>query len=143
MKIKDGATALYFLVMVVAASFYLVRPGTVPTIVAGTSIAELDSLTRYLQPVGEAPELENYEMFLPARESLPPDPSDFIYEPPPPRRLSAIMVIGGTPVAIMDDRTVREGDVLSAGTEVVRIETSGVTLRERDGSVHTVQISRD
>ena len=81
-------------------------------------------------------------MFIPAMESvrprfLPPATA----EPPQPRRLSAILVIGGEPIAIIDDQQVRRGSVLPGGTQVVDIDRAGVVLREPDGRQRTLRLS--
>lgn len=81
-------------------------------------------------------------MFVPASEALPSRRSSApLSEPPQPRRLSAILVIGSEPIAILDDQQVRAGSVLPGGTEVVGIDRSGVTLREPDGRQRTLRLS--
>lgn len=123
--------------------FFGLRSESVAADAGGPQLAELDSLSRYLDPVAPAPDIESYDMYLPASGPDPIylPPIDAASEPPRPRRLSAIMLIGDRPLAIIDDQQVVAGSVLPGGTEVVRIEGTEVLLREQNGREHTLQLS--
>lgn len=104
---------------------------------------EIDSLSRYLGPVAPAPAVDDYDAYLPA--ALPPprplrreEPAGDTFEPER-WRLSAIMISGERPLAIINDRQVRTGEQLD-GALVLTIERDRVVLRRRDGSRHTLRL---
>jgi hypothetical protein len=104
---------------------------------------EVDSLSRYLGPVGAAPELDAYEAFVPAADA-PDEPYAPVSQPlapPPTRRLSAIMIGGPRPVAIIDNRQVGPGDRLDGGGIVESITRDRVIVRERNGQLRTLSLS--
>lgn len=141
-RTRDLFTVGVVIALLGTAIWYSVRPRSVPVAFAGPTAEDLDTLSRYLQPLPPAPEVESYDMFIPATESLPPrfvPPATA--EPPQPRRLSAILVIGSEPIAIIDDQQVRQGSILPGGTQVVDIDRTGVTLREPDGRQRTLRLS--
>lgn len=139
-SVTDQFLGVLVVAMIGLGGFYLVRSKSAPDAFGGVALADLDSLSRYLEPVPPAPEIENYEMFLPAREFVPVTRPPIFSEPPQPRRLSAIMVIGQRPIAIIDDQQVSEGEMLPGGTIVVDITPVGVTLREPNGTQRTIQL---
>ena len=138
----DAFSLALVVALVATALWYGMRPAAPAVAFAGPTIQDLDTLARYLVPVPPAPAVDEYDMFLPAASapvrrtssSLPP-------EPPQPRRLSAILLIGSEPIAIIDDQQVRRGATLPGGAQVVSIDRTGVLLREPDGSQRTLRIS--
>jgi hypothetical protein len=141
-RLSEVFSAGLVLALLGTALWYGVRPTGAPAAFVGPSAEELDSLSRYLQPVPPAPDVEEYDMFIPAMEAAPgaagppPEPAG-----PAPRRLTAILVVGSDPIAIIDDLQVRTGTVLPGGTQVVAIDRSGVVLREPNGSQRTLRLS--
>ena len=112
---------------------------------AGTPDSEeLDSLSRYLAPVGPAPRLDDYAVFLPARRPAR-------YQPPEPRpveepstsswELSAIMIAGSRPVAIIDDEAFAAGARLPDGAVVLQIERDHVVIRTPNGTRRRLVLS--
>jgi hypothetical protein len=99
------------------------------------SAAELDSLAAYLAPTAPAPRVDDYAAFVPARH-LPAAPPPG--EPPAAAQthvqLSAILIAGARPVAIINDQTVLPGARLEGGAVVLSIEPDHVLIREPDGS---------
>lgn len=129
--------------LIATGMFYAFRDESVAPAAGGPQLAELDSLSRYLGPVPPAPDIESYDMYLPASG---PDPMylpsiEAYAEPPRPRRLSAIMRVGDRPIAIIDDQQVVSGTVLPGGTVVVRIDPTEVVLRETSGREHSLELS--
>ena len=101
------------------------------------SAEELDSLARYLSPVQPAPRLDDYAVFLPARpaprvESVAPPPAEA--EPGTQWELSAILIAGARPVAIINDQAVAPGAELSDGSRVLTIERDHVVIRAPNGA---------
>ncbi|MBW3628440.1 MAG: hypothetical protein KY464_04000 [Gemmatimonadetes bacterium] len=98
---------------------------------------ELDSLSRYLAPVAPAPRLDDYAVFLPARRApryQPAAPPPIIETAPSVWELSAIMITGARPVAIINDQTVVAGARLPDGAVVLEIERDHVVIREPNGT---------
>jgi hypothetical protein len=107
--------------------------------------AELDSLASYTGPMPPAVAFDEYDAYLPAALPPPPPPRPSAAEPidpvdPARWRLSAILITGGRPLAIINDRQVRAGERLD-GAEVLTIERDRVVLRHRDGSRHTLRLN--
>jgi hypothetical protein len=154
-RLREAFSVGLVLALVGTALWYGIRPTSVPSAFVGPSFEELDSLSRYLAPlsrylapVGPAPDVEDYEMFVPAGELVPtPLPGPAVTEAAPPatlpHRLTAILVVGDQPTAIIDDRQVWTGSVLPGGTEVVAIDRSQVVLRGPDGSRRTLRLSEN
>lgn len=104
---------------------------------------EIDSLSRYLAASEAAPSIDDYAVFLPA-EAAPR-----VWIPPvtvsePERltelRLSAILIAGNRPLAIINDRHVRPGETLDGGAVVVSITRDRVVVRERSGTIRTLRL---
>jgi hypothetical protein len=96
--------------------------------------AELDSLSRYLTPVPPAPPLDDYAAFLPARPALrAPDP---VVEDTRPDewQLSAILITGARPMAIINDQAVARGARLPDGAVVLEIDRTQVIIRAPNGA---------
>lgn len=99
---------------------------------------EMDSLSRYLAPVDPAPRLDDYAAFLPAR----PEPLRYavpVEEPVAPEvatvwQLSAILIAGARPVAIINDQAVAPGARLDDGTVVLEIAKDNVLIRAPNGA---------
>ena len=143
-RLAEAFSIVIVLALVATAVWFGVRPTAAPVAFVGPSPEELDSLSKYLQPVEAAPEIDNYDMFVPAGEAaiFPLPPSAAAEEAAPrSRRLTAILTVGDRPIAIIDDEQVTAGAVLPGGTEVVEIGRSEVTLREPNGSRRTLRIS--
>lgn len=141
-RLRETSTVVIALALVVTALWYALRPTEPPPAYAGPSRLELDSLARYLGPVPPAPPLDDYDMFVPAGEPLPAPRA----APPAPvvrttYRLSAILVVGDRPMAIIDDQQVRTGSTLPGGTQVVEIDRSQVVLRDPDGFRRTLRLT--
>ena len=104
---------------------------------------ELDSLSRYLAPVAPAPRLDDYAVFLPARR-----PARFAPEPEPAQEppassweLSAIMIAGVRPVAIINDEAFVAGARLPDGAVVLQIERDHVVIRAPNGTRRRLVLS--
>lgn len=101
---------------------------------------EMDSLSRYLTPVGPAPRLDDYGAFLPARRAPvgQPDAAPIATAPeeedPSTWQLSAILIAGTRPVAIINDQAVSAGARLTDGTVVLEIERDHVVIRAPNGT---------
>lgn len=115
------------------------RPGPWP------SAAELDTLARYLDPAAPAPALDDYAAFLPAAPRPLPRPArvgEPVAEAPPMSwRLTAVLIAGDRPVAILNDQHVRPGDALEGGARVVSIARDHVVVREPNGARRTVWLA--
>lgn len=102
------------------------------------SAAELDSLAGYLTPVPPAPEFDSYAVFIPATPStLEPLITGPTPQPaPPPTRLelSAILIAGARPVAVINDEAVGAGTRLEDGSVVVDIQRDHVIVRTPSGN---------
>lgn len=118
------------------------EPGGVAA--AWPSPAELDSLERYLTPVAPAPRVDDYAAFLPAAAAprIPVrEESVGVEAPRMAWRLSAILITGERPLAIINDQQVRPGEPLPGGARVLSIGRDHVVIRESDGTQRTVRIS--
>lgn len=130
----------------VALTLWAVRGrGTPPEQLAGGALpapAEMDSLERYLAPVPPAPPLDAYEQYIPAPAAAAPAPRAAApeTEPEPEWRVSAILLSGGTPVAIINDRPVRLGDHLPDGSRVESILRDQITLVAPSGRRHVLRL---
>ena len=112
--------------------------GTIPT------PEHLDSLGRYLQPVRPAPRPDDYEIFFPAEDRPLPQAGWPDAEPPreaPTRRVSAIIIAGSRPIAIIDDQTVAPGSTLPDGSIVESIEREYVVIRAPNGVRHRLSLT--
>lgn len=132
-----GASALLLSV----AAWWLVRPVEARQIAGWPAPEELDTLSRYLSPAQPAPRLDEYQAYLPAAaepvRSLPaPQPT-----PPVSLRLSAVLITGDRPMAIINDIPVAPGARLPGGAEVVSIEREQVVVRDPDGTRRTLRLS--
>lgn len=135
-------SAVVILVTVTAGGWYALRATPSPMAYQGPTLEELDTLGQYLEPGEAAPEVEDYEMFIPAQGSIPRDPGPMPGPAPVrERRLSAILVVGDQPIAIIDDQRVTAGTTLPGGTVVADIDRTEVLLREPDGSLRTLSLS--
>lgn len=107
---------------------------------------ELDSLSRYLSVAAPAPRLDDYGAFVPARRieplpaPLPPVAEPVAEAPTPSWQLSAILIAGGRPVAVIDDQAVAPGGRLPDGSVVLAIETDHVLLRSPGGRQHRLTL---
>ena len=103
---------------------------------------ELDSLSRYLVAGEAAPRLDDYAVFLPAADAPvrwnPPAATE--PEPMADLRLTAILITGGRPLAIVNDRHVRPGQAVDGGAVVVSIARDHVVVRERNGMLRTLRL---
>lgn len=100
------------------------------------SAVELDSLAGYLAPAAPAPEFDSYAVFIPARPSIlePPITNAPEAAPPPARlELSAILIAGARPVAVINDEAVGAGTRLDDGSVVVDIQRDHVIVRTPSG----------
>ena len=102
---------------------------------------EIDSLSRYLVPGEPAPRMDDYTVFLPAEAA----PRVWLAPTSEPEtltdlRLSAILIAGDRPLAIINDRHVRPGQTLENGVVVVSIARDRVVVRERSGTVRTLRL---
>lgn len=102
--------------------------------------SELDSLRRYLTPVGPAPSPDDYAAFIPALPGPAPRRPRTL-DPVRDVRVSAILIAGDRRTAIIDDRSVRVGDRLGDGAVVLSIGRDHLVLRERNGSTRTLRVS--
>lgn len=107
-------------------------------------LEELDSLAAYQEPVEPAPTLDEYAAFIPARipaQSRPfPDIETAPPAPEPELRVTAILVVGARPVAIINDEAVGLGGRLPGGGSVVAIERDHVIVRAPDGTRRTLRL---
>lgn len=126
-------------IALLAVAVWSIRREPARPSVASASLEELDTLRRYSRPVEAPPQVDDYEAFLPAEASSEPVPREGIREAPLPR-LSAILISGAQPLAIIDDRTVRGGERLEHGWEVVSIGSDHVVLRDSFGTLRTVRL---
>lgn len=102
----------------------------------------LDSLAVYVVPSAPTPPIDDYGVHLPALEPIRPNFGGTAVEAPPPDwRLSAILISGNRPVAIIDNQPVRPGEALEDGTTVVRIEPTQVIVRDVQGRQHTLRVA--
>jgi len=105
---------------------------------------ELDSLGRYLAPVAPAARLDDYAVFLPARR-----PARFVPAEPAPAEepstsswhLSAIMIAGARPVAIINDQPFAAGARLPDGAVVLEIEPDHVVIRAPNGARRRLELA--
>ena len=95
---------------------------------------EADSLSRYLEPVGPAPRLDDYAAFLPA---APPAP----LEHGPPARAAEPPATTWELGAILNDESVAEGGRLSDGSVVLEIERDHVVIRAPNGALRRLVLS--
>jgi hypothetical protein len=106
------------------------------------SVAELDSLSRYLAPGSAAPRLDDYAAYLPAAIPRPARGSSASQAVPAlESRLSAIIISGDRRLAIIGDRSLRSGERLENGAVIVRIAPDHVVIRERGGSLRTLRLA--
>lgn len=99
------------------------------------SAAELDSLTAYLAPSAPAPRVDDYAAFVPApHASLAAPPANAPAAAQTEVQLSAILIAGARPMAIINDQTVLPGARLEGGAVLLSIEPDHVLIREPDGS---------
>lgn len=105
---------------------------------------EIDSLSRYLVASEPAPRIDDYAVFLPAEAAprvwLPPIGSISEPEQLADLRLSAILIAGNRPLAIINDRHVRPGETVDGGGVVVSIARDRVVVRERSGTIRTLRL---
>lgn len=107
---------------------------------------EIDSLSRYLAAGEAAPRLDDYAVFLPAEAArevwLPVAEShqESYPEPQANLRVTAILIAGGRPLAIINDRHVRPGESIDGGAVVVSIARDHVVVRERSGTLRTLRL---
>lgn len=102
---------------------------------------EIDSLSRYLAASEPAPRIDDYAVFLPAEAAprvwlAPASEPETLSE----LRLSAILIAGNRPLAIINDRHVRPGETLDGGAVVVSITRDRVVVRERSGTIRTLRL---
>ena len=100
------------------------------------SAVEMDSLSRYLAPSAPAPRLDDYAVFLPAPAPARVAPSQPALADPDPSawQLSAILIAGPRPVAIINDQAVAAGAELADGSRVLSIERDHVVIRAPNGA---------
>ena len=119
------------------AAWSLTRHDVEPLAGGAPTAEELDSLARYLAPVAPAPRLDDYAVFLPARRParfVPPE-SGPVEEPSTSSwELSAIMIAGARPVAIINDEPYAAGARLPDGAVVLQIERDHVLIRAPNGA---------
>lgn len=101
---------------------------------------ELDSLSRYLVAGEAAPRLDDYAVFLPAADAPVRWNPPTAPEPMSDLRLTAILITGGRPMAIVNDRHVRPGQTVEGGAVVVSIARDHVVVRERNGILRTLRL---
>src|SRR5688500_13777576 len=94
-RMREAFSVGLVLALLGMALWYGIRPTSVPTAFVGPSFEDLDSLSRYLGPVGAAPDVEDYQMFVPAGEPITTaSPGPAVAETPTPatlpHRLTAI-----------------------------------------------------
>lgn len=132
-----GVTGVSLLLLAIAVWSFRSRTEVAAAPAGLPSAVEMDSLARYLAPAEPAPSLDDYAVFIPAR----PEPRD--YDPPPQAsveepgavwRLSAILIAGARPVAIINDEAVAPGAELSDGSRVLTIERDHVVIRAPNGA---------
>lgn len=105
------------------------------------TVAELDSLDRYLAPGPPAPPLDDYAAYLPAAIPRPTRRSSAPQAPALESRLSAIIISGDRRLAIIGDRSLRSGERLENGAVIVRIAPDHVVIRERGGSLRMLRLA--
>lgn len=101
---------------------------------------ELDSLSRYLVAGEAAPRLDDYAVFLPAAGAPPRWSPPAEAETLTDLRVTAILITGGRPLAIINDRHVRPGQTVEGGAVVVSIARDHVVVRERSGMLRTLRL---
>lgn len=142
---RAAAFAAACVVLVAIAAWQLRARDAAPTETSLPSPEALDSLEPYLKPVAAAPRLDDYTAFVPA--AAPPTPVGAPLSPPAapaPRvdwRVSAILVAGGRPTAILNDESVGVGARLADGTRVEAILQDRVIIRAPDGTRRTLWLS--
>lgn len=130
-------------VLLAVAAWWTLRPTETPVIAGWPTPEELDSLVPYLAPVAAAPRIDDYGAFLPAATApapAAPRPAP-LGAPAPEWRLSAVLITGDRPIAIIDDAPVGLGARLPDGSVVVAIEREQVVLRAPDGTRRTLRLS--
>ena len=138
---RDWAVAVLCLALVaVAARSFASRTVAAPA-ERLPSAEELDSLSRYLAPGEPAPGLDSYAVFIPAGPELaaPAPPA-----PAPPQatlELSAILISGARPIAIINDEAVGAGTRLEDGSTVLEIQRDHVIVRRPDGTSRRLTLS--
>lgn len=132
-------------IVLIAFTVRFLRADATPTIGDAIPTPEhLDSLGRYLLPVQSAAEPDDYGMFLPADEAPPYEEGERDAQPTRPTptwRVTAVIIAGGRPIAIIDDQTVSPGSTLPDGSVVEAIEREHVDIREPNGVRHRLSLT--
>ena len=132
-------------IVLIAFTLRFMTADVTPTTAGAIPTPEhLDSLARYLQPVQPAARLDDYGMYIPADE--PPPYQAGVRDADPPRaapdwRVSAIIIAGDRPIAIIDDQTVSSGSTLPDGSVIEAIERDHVVIREPNGVRHRLSLT--
>jgi hypothetical protein len=129
-------------VLFLATAYWAARRDREPPPSRWPTLAELDSLDRYLAPGPPAPPLDDYAAYLPAAIPRPTRRSSVSQARPAlESRLSAIIISGDRRLAIIGDRSLRSGERLENGAVIVRIAPDHVVIRERDGSLRMLRLA--
>lgn len=140
--VRKGLPGLLFAatcILLAALTVRFLRADASETAPLGLPTPEhLDSLSRYLKPVEDAPRLDDYGMFLPADIADGPARPATISAGPaaiaaPEWRVSAIIITTERPVAIVNDLSVSPGSELPDGSVVESIDRNQVVIRRPDG----------
>lgn len=126
------------------ALWAVLRPGVADMTVRWPTVQSIDTLAAYVGPAAPVDEIDDYSEHLPAlpRQEIPVAPEPYVAEAPQPTwRLSAILIAGDRPVAIIDDQQVRPGDRLEDGTIVEEIGPGQVILTDPYGRRYTLRIA--
>jgi hypothetical protein len=106
------------------------------------SAEELDSLSRYLARGEPAAGIDSYAVFIPATPAPVDAPPAAAPAPPAvPLELSAILISGARPVAIINDEAVSAGSRLQDGSTVLDIQRDHVVVRRPDGTSRRLTLS--
>lgn len=129
-------------VCLVLVGWYALRSPVADLAARWPDPARLAMLSPYSGPAAATPAIDDYSMHLPAIEPVRPRvprPSEEVVTGG--WRVSAILISGNQPIAIIDDQQVRPGSRLADGTVVERIEPTQVIVRDVLGRSHTLRVA--
>lgn len=138
-RLRSAALGLTSLLLVALTARSLRSRPSAEAAMEVPSAVEMDSLSRYLAPAAPAPRLDDAAVFLAAptrvaATALPVGAPGPVDPDPSVWKLSAILIGGPRPIAIIDDQPVTAGGELADGSRVLSIERDHVVIQAPNGA---------